>query len=176
VKAPRNSIFWPADQGHARPTRKTRWWTPTGPLTQQARVTRTASFGRCPSLESRSALVWVRPPLPLPIFAGRTFTPNSVPDHPNKRAQNGAWVVATPYHAHFYRGRKAVDRLVDDATPAKVAQGGKNQCHTCVPGDETDYGLHAEEIDAALDPTYYLGSTGTFIARALSLYCEEVQT
>jgi 3-carboxy-cis,cis-muconate cycloisomerase len=36
--------------------------------------------------------------------------------------------------------------------------------------------LSAEQIDAALDPTYYLGSTEAFIDRALSLYRDEVQT
>jgi 3-carboxy-cis,cis-muconate cycloisomerase len=34
--------------------------------------------------------------------------------------------------------------------------------------------LTAEEIDAALDPEQYLGSTGAFIDRALDLYNEEV--
>jgi 3-carboxy-cis,cis-muconate cycloisomerase len=36
--------------------------------------------------------------------------------------------------------------------------------------------LSAEEIDAALDPAGYLGSTGAFIDRALRVYREEVQT
>jgi 3-carboxy-cis,cis-muconate cycloisomerase len=35
--------------------------------------------------------------------------------------------------------------------------------------------LPAEDIDAALDPTGYLGSAGMFIDRALKLYREEVQ-
>ena len=59
---------------------------------------------------------------------------------------NGARLVSTPYHSQFYRGRKAVHRLVDDTSPAKVSQGGRNQCHTYVPGDETDDGLHEPDV------------------------------
>ena len=72
-------------------------------------------------------------------------------------------------------GRMEAHKLVG-AAARRAADGGKPFREELLSEPVLRERLSAQEIDAALDPTYYLGSTGAFIDRALSLYREEVQT
>ena len=72
-------------------------------------------------------------------------------------------------------GRLEAHELVG-AADRRAADGGRSFREELLAEPALRERFYAEEIDAALDPTYYLGSTGTFIARALSLYREEVRT
>lgn len=72
-------------------------------------------------------------------------------------------------------GRLEAPEIVG-AAARRSAEGGRPFREELLAEPALRERLSAEEIDAALDPTYYLGSTGTFIARALSLYREEVRT
>jgi 3-carboxy-cis,cis-muconate cycloisomerase len=72
-------------------------------------------------------------------------------------------------------GRMEAHKLVA-AAARRAADGGKPFREELLAEPVLRERLSAEEVDAALDPTYYLGSTGAFIDRALSLYREEVQT
>ena len=72
-------------------------------------------------------------------------------------------------------GRLEAHEIVREAA-RRSAEGGRPFREELLAEPALRKRLSAEEIDAALDPTYFLGSTGTFIDRALSLYREEVQT
>ena len=72
-------------------------------------------------------------------------------------------------------GRLEAHELVG-AAARRSADGGRPFRDELLAEPALGERLSPEEIDAALDPMYYLGSTGTFIARALSLYREEVRT
>ena len=72
-------------------------------------------------------------------------------------------------------GRMEAHKLVA-AAARRAADGGKPFREELLAEPVLRERLSAQEIDAALDPTYYLGATGAFIDRALSLYREEVQT
>jgi len=57
---------------------------------------------------------------------------------------------------------------------ARRAAGGRRSFREELLGDdEIREALSEEEIDAALDPSGYLGSAGTFVDRALALYGKE---
>jgi len=72
-------------------------------------------------------------------------------------------------------GRMGAHKLVE-AAARRATDGGKPFREELLAEPVLRERLSAGEIDAALDPTCYLGSTGAFIDRALSLYREEVQT
>ena len=70
-------------------------------------------------------------------------------------------------------GRLEANELVE-AAARRSADGGKPFREELLAEPVLRERLSAGEIDAALDPTRYLGSAGEFIDRALALYNEEV--
>jgi 3-carboxy-cis,cis-muconate cycloisomerase len=65
-------------------------------------------------------------------------------------------------------GRTAARSLVRDASLRAGASGRRFAEEVTA----VDAGLSADEVDAALDPTTYLGSAGAFVDRALARYAE----
>jgi 3-carboxy-cis,cis-muconate cycloisomerase len=80
-------------------------------------------------------------------------------------AENVTTVVADRF------GRLEAHELVG-AAARRAADGGKPLRDELLAEPVLREQLSPEEIDAALDPAGYLGSTGTFIDRALALYRE----
>ncbi len=72
-------------------------------------------------------------------------------------------------------GRMEAHELVEPAA-RRAADGGRPFREELLAEPVLSERLSAEEIDAALDPAGYLGSTGAFIDRALTVYREEVRT
>ncbi len=101
--------------------------------------------------------------------------------HPEKMRQNleetGGMLMAENVSTAVADrlGRLEAHEIVG-AAARRSAEGGRPFREELLAEPALRKRLSAEEIDAALDPTYCLGSTGTFIDRALSLYREEVQT
>ena len=62
---------------------------------------------------------------------------------------------------------------VVQAVARRAADGGRSFREELVGDDEIREVLSEEEIDAALDPSGYLGSAETFVDRALALYSKE---
>ena len=68
-------------------------------------------------------------------------------------------------------GRPEAYRIVQTLSK-QVAKSGKNLHQTTLEDEQVRAILSAEEIDNALDPAHYLGSTNAFIDRALAAYRE----
>ncbi len=63
---------------------------------------------------------------------------------------------------------------VVEAACHRALDEGKTLREELLKDPEISEALSEKEIDAALDPARYLGSTGTFVDRALDLYRREV--
>jgi 3-carboxy-cis,cis-muconate cycloisomerase len=70
-------------------------------------------------------------------------------------------------------GRLEAHELVETAS-RRTLDGGKSLREELLAEPALREVLSPEEIDAALDPTRYLGSAEAFIDRALDLYRKEV--
>jgi 3-carboxy-cis,cis-muconate cycloisomerase len=68
-------------------------------------------------------------------------------------------------------GRPEAQRLVK-ALCDHAVMSGRSLRHTAQADEQVRAVLSSEEIDHALDPSRYLGSTDTFIDRALASYRE----
>ncbi|HEU0001196.1 MAG TPA: hypothetical protein VFQ36_09875, partial [Ktedonobacteraceae bacterium] len=66
-------------------------------------------------------------------------------------------------------GRPEAYRIIQ-AISKQVTGSGKNMRQAALEDGQVRAVLPPEEIDNALDPTYYLGSTDAFIDRALAAY------
>jgi 3-carboxy-cis,cis-muconate cycloisomerase len=71
-------------------------------------------------------------------------------------------------------GRLKAHDVVEAACHRALDEGGETLREELLKDPEISEALSEKEIDAALDPARYLGSTGAFVDRAVDFYRREV--